>query len=131
MINSLGRPDLGEHGAVLLNGHIVHALHVRVDKVALTTLYVMVASGVTSFDAAFGIKVAIEPASHAHVGVNAMAVTGSLDGSAVGVLLHDPVSGDGGQAFAFAFAATDIDILDVGVEAGHDRMELMTHLALV
>ena len=112
---------------MLLNGDVIPSLHVRVDEVALATLYIMVASGVTSFDAAFGIEVAIWPAPHAHVGVDTVAVTGGLNGSAMVVLLDNPVSGDGGQAFA----AADVDVLDVGVGAGHDRVKLVTHLTVV
>jgi len=118
-VSLLDGPVLGEHGAVLDDGDVVATLHVRVDKVALAARSIigLLASG----DAPLSIEFAVLPVPHAHVGVLTVAVKRGFDGSTECVRLKGIAGRDIGRD----------NVLDVGIGAGHDDVEILTGLALV
>jgi len=118
-VNLLDGPVLGEHGAVLDDRHVVATLHVRVDKVALAARNILCL--LASSDAPLSIEFAVLPVPHAHVGVLAVAVERRFNGSTECVLLEGITGRDIGRD----------NVLDVGVGAGHDNVEVLTGLALV
>lgn len=99
--------------------HVVATLHVRVDKVALAARSIICL--LASRDAPLSVEFTVLPVRKAHVGVLAVAVKRRFDGSTEGIFLEGITGRDIGRD----------NVLDVGVGAGHDDMEVLTGLTLV
>jgi hypothetical protein len=111
------RPTSSEHRAVLRVRHVVLALEEGIDEVASSRIVALIQTATSTV-------LPVVPLHDAEVGVLAMAVERSLDGGAVIVDLAC-VSENIGQGHPVD------DILDVGVGAGDDDLEVLLELAFV
>ena len=117
----LSWPIFGEQVTVLVGRDIISTLHVRIGEAALAARSIV---GLLAYiHASLSVEVTIGPVFQSHISVLTVAVEGCFDSSAHVILLDCVVIRDRGCGA--------VDVLDIGVRAGHTHVELLTELPVV